>query len=393
MSMKGKLAVLVVLAMLVAVLSGCAQKPAAEQKPEQKPAEENVVRIGFIWPLTGDVKTFGESSKNGSLLALEEANYKAGKWTIKYEIQDDRNDATEAVNVATKLISDFKANVIIGGLTSKCAIPISELCEQSKVVMMSNTATNPKVTYDPERGGRKTYVFRACFIDDWQGEVGAKFALQNLKAKTAAVLYDQGNDYVKGLATFFKQAFEAGGGKIVAFEAYTEKDTDFSAVLTKIKKENPDVLYLPDYYNKVSLIAKQARDKGIKAVFMGGDGWDSSELDFAACDGGYFTNHYSPEDPRPEVQEWVKKYQAKYGSVPDALATLAYEGTRLVLKAIEIADSNDPTKIRDALQNMKGVPGVSTPSFSFDDHGNPVKPLAILQIKDGKQKFIAIVQR
>lgn len=385
--MKAKLALGLVLVLILAVGAGCGQKPAAEPK-----AAENVIKIGFIWPLTGDVKTFGESSKNGAELALAEVGSKVGKWTIEYTTQDDRNDATEAVNVATKLISDFKANVIIGGLTSKCAIPISELCEQNKVVMMTNTATNPKVTFDPDRGGRKTYVFRACFIDDWQGMVGAKFALEKLGAKKAAALYDQGNDYVKGLATFFRQSFEAGGGTMVGFEAYDIKDTDFSAVLTKIAEKEPDVLYLPDYYNKVSLIAKQARDKGIKAVFMGGDGWDSPELDFAACDGGYFTNHYSPEDPRPEVQAWVKKYQEKYGAVPDALATLAYDGTRLVLKAIETADSNDPTKIRDALQNLKDVPGVSTPTYSFDQNGNPNKPLTILQIKDGKQKFVEQVR-
>ncbi|KKM10356.1 branched-chain amino acid ABC transporter substrate-binding protein [Clostridiales bacterium PH28_bin88] len=395
MRLSGKtgIVLLVVLLALALVVTGCGQK-----KEEPKPATpapapapapaEKVIKIGFIGPLTGDVKTFGESTKNAFLLALEQAGFKAGDYKIEYVVADDRNDATEAVNVATKLVSQDKVQAIVGSVTSKATIPISEVAQSGGVVQITSTATNPKVTVDG--GKRKDFVFRACFIDPFQGLVGAKFATETLKAKTAAVLYDQGNDYTKGLAEVFKENFEKMGGKVVAFEAYQQQDVDFSAVLTKIAKLNPDVLYLPDYYQKVSLIGKQARGKGIKAPFLGGDGWDSSELDFKTMEGGYFTNHYSPEDTRPEVQKWVGEYKAKYGSVPDALATLSYDATNLLLNAIKTANSNDPAKIKEAMKATKDFKAVSG-NLSFDENGNPVKAAAILQIKDGAQKFVTTV--
>lgn len=380
---------LIILLGLALMLAGCGQKNEApkQQSGTSAPAEK-VIKIGFIGPLTGDVKTFGESTKNAFLLALEQAGMKVGDYKIEYRIADDRNDPTEAVNVADKLISQDKVQAIVGSVTSKTTIPISELANAKKVVQITSTATNPKVTVDG--GKRKEFVFRACFIDPFQGKVAAKFARDNLKAKTAAVLYDQGNDYTKGLAEVFKQNFEALGGQIVAFEAYAQQDQDFSAVLTNIAAKNPDILYLPDYYQKVSLIGKQARAKGIKAVFLGGDGWDSPELDFAAMEGGYFTNHYSPEDPRPEVQKWVQQYKAKYNAVPDALATLAYDATNLLLNAIKTANSNDPVKIKEALQATKDFAGVSG-KITFDANGDPVKSAAILQIKGEKQVYVTTV--
>lgn len=380
---------LIILLGLALMLAGCGQKNEApkQQSGTSAPAEK-VIKIGFIGPLTGDVKTFGESTKNAFLLALEQAGMKVGDYKIEYHIADDRNDPTEAVNVADKLISQDKVQAIVGSVTSKTTIPISELANAKKVVQITSTATNPKVTVDG--GKRKEFVFRACFIDPFQGKVAAKFARDNLKAKTAAILYDQGNDYTKGLAEVFKQNFEALGGQIVAFEAYAQQDQDFSAVLTNIAAKNPDILYLPDYYQKVSLIGKQARAKGIKAVFLGGDGWDSPELDFAAMEGGYFTNHYSPEDPRPEVQKWVQQYKAKYNAVPDALATLAYDATNLLLNAIKTANSNDAVKIKEALQATKDFAGVSG-KITFDANGDPVKSAAILQIKGGKQVYVTTV--
>ncbi|MDZ4041955.1 MAG: ABC transporter substrate-binding protein [Eubacteriales bacterium] len=351
------------------------------------PAGGEEIRIGLIAPLTGDVKTFGESVKNAFEMAMEEVDYKVGDFTIKVFIEDDRNMATEAVNVADKLITQNKVSAIVGSVTSSSTIPISEVAQANSVVLITPTATNPKVTVD---AARKDFVFRACFIDPFQGTVAARFALTELNAKTAAVLYDQGNDYTIGLKDFFKESFVAGGGQMLAEEAYTKNDTDFSAVLTRIAQQKPDVLFLPDYYQKASLIGKQARDKGITATFVGGDGWDSPELDFVAMDGGYHTNHYSADDPRPEVQEWVAKYTAKHGQTPDALGTLAYDATKLLLKAIEDAGSTDPAAIRDAMKALNGF-GVVSGSITFDENGNPIKSAAILQIKDGTQKFITIV--
>ncbi|MEW6274080.1 MAG: ABC transporter substrate-binding protein [Bacillota bacterium] len=372
---------------LVAAGCGGQQQPKQEAKPAA-PSGEKVIKVGFIGPLTGDVKTFGESTKNAFLLALEQAGAKAGDYKIEYVIADDRNDATEAVNVATKLITQDKVKAIVGSVTSKTTIPISKVANDNKVVLITSTATNPKVTVD--EGKRKEYVFRACFIDPFQGTVAAKFALDNLKKKTAAVLYDQGNDYTIGLANYFKDAFEKGGGKVLAFEAYAQGDTDFSAVLTKIAKLNPDILYLPDYYQKVSLIGKQAREKGIKAIFLGGDGWDSKDLDFATMEGGYHTNHYSASDPRPEVKKWVEQYKQKYNETPDALATLCYDATNLLLNAIKTANSDDTAKIKDALQATAGFPAVSG-KITYDKDGNPVKAAAILQVKGGKFEYVATV--
>jgi branched-chain amino acid transport system substrate-binding protein len=272
-------------------------------------AQSNEILIGHIAPLTGDIKTFGESSKNGFLLAIEEANQAGGLLgkQIRTVIADDKNDPTEAANGAAKLINQDGIRLIVGSISSKCSIPISEIAQTNGVVMISPASTNPKVTVR-EDGTRKTFVFRACFTDALQGAAASRIALENLHARRAAILYDVGNDYVKGLAEFFRDAFVKGGGEIVLYESYTKDDVDFSALLTKCKAANPDLLFLPDYYNKVGLIAKQARQIGITARLLGGDGWDSPDMvkiAGEAIEGGCFTNHYAAEDPRPEVQTWV----------------------------------------------------------------------------------------
>ncbi|HEX9015821.1 MAG TPA: ABC transporter substrate-binding protein, partial [Chloroflexota bacterium] len=199
-------------------------------------------------------------------------------------------------------------------------------------------------------------------------------------------VYDNANDYSKGLASVFKDNFEKMGGKVANNEAYTTNDTDFSAILTKIASNNPDVLFIPDYYNKVNLIAKQAREKGVKATFLGGDGWDSSDLDLKAVDGGYYSNHYSPDATTPEVKDWVAKYKAKYNSTPDALATLAYDAANLFFNAAVTAGSDDTSKIKDALAATKGFKAVSG-TISIDQNGNPVKSAVVIQVKDGKNVF------
>lgn len=343
---------------------------------------DKVIKVGLIAPLTGDVKTFGESTKNGFDLALAHANNKAGDWTIQTVVGDDRNDPTEGVNLATKMITQDGVKAIIGSVTSKVTIPIGELANSSKVVVVSGTATATNVTVDA-KGARKPFVFRACFIDPFQGQVAAKFALDTLKVKTAAVLYDKGNDYTVGLSEAFKANFEKAGGKVVAMEAYGKDDSDFSAVLTKVKGTTPAMLYLPDYYQKVSLIAKQAKSLGLNVPMMGGDGWDSSDLDFATMDGGYFTNHYSADDPRPEVKKFVSEYEAKYKVKPDALAALAYDATNILLEGIKKSNSNDSEKIRQAVQDLKSFTTVSG-KVSYDAMGNPVKSAAILQVKANK---------
>ncbi len=351
---------------------------------------KEIIKLGLITPLTGDVKTFGESSKNAFLIAIEDYS-KTGKYQITPVIADDRNDATEGTNAALKLITQDKVAGIIGPLTSKIAIPVSEIADKNKVPMITNAATSPKVTmYD---GKRKPYVFRSCFTDPFQGSVVADFALKDLKARTAAVLYDVGNDYSKGLAEFFKRTFEKGKGTILAYESYQKDDVDFSALITKIGVKKPDVIFLPDYYNKAALIARQVREKGLKSPLVGGDGWDSPDLikiGGSAIIGNYFTNHYSPERKDKVAEAFIAKYKQKHGAVPDALAALAYDATMIYLQSLDKAQKATPDDVMKVLTDLKDFKGV-TGTISFDKNGDPVKSAVILKVEKDGFKYVTTV--
>ena len=349
------------------------------------------IKVAILAPLSGPVPTFGVSTRDGILLAIEEWNAKGGVLGKQIEaiVADSQCTADPAVNAANKVIDQDQVHYIIGEVCSSASIPVSEIAEQKGVVQISPTSTNPSVTLNPD-GSTKQYIFRACFIDPFQGLVMAKFALSQGK-KTAFIMYDKGNDYVLGLAEAFKASFTSGGGTIVGEEAYTGQDTDFSSILTKVAESKADVLFLPDYYNIVNLVATQAKERGVTSTIMGGDGWDSSDLDLAAADGGFFSNHYSAEDTRPIVQDFVKNYSAKYKDengnpkIPDALATLGYDAANLLLAAIEKAGVDDPAAVKDALAALQydAVSGTIT----FDAQHNPIKSAAIMQIKDGKVVF------
>jgi branched-chain amino acid transport system substrate-binding protein len=345
------------------------------------------LKIAILAPLSGDVATFGESTRDGAMMAIDEWNADGGVLGKQIEtvVEDSQCNAEAAVSAANKVIDQDGVKFIIGEVCSSASIPVSEVAMAKGVLQMSPTSTNPSVTVD-EFGKTKGLIFRACFIDPFQGTVAAKFALDNLGVKTAAVLLDQGNDYVRGLAEYFRDAFEAGGGQVVVWETYTGEDQDFSAILTKVKDAAPDILYLPDYYSTVNLIAAQAREKGVTAVMMGGDGWDSPDLDTSVVEGGYHTNHYSADDPRPEVQDFVSKYQEKYGAVPDALATLAYDATNILLLAMEEAGSTDPAAVAKALEDMSF--DVVSGNITYDELHNPIKSAVILHIQDGKAVYM-----
>ncbi|MGZ8449525.1 MAG: ABC transporter substrate-binding protein [Candidatus Deferrimicrobiaceae bacterium] len=379
--MRRRLSLLAMAVLLTGLSSGCKTPPAKE------------IKIGLITPLSGDVKTFGESVRNAFGIAVEEANAKGGVAGRKITtfIVDDKNDPTEASNAANLLINQHGVQAIVGSVTSKTTIPVSDLAQSYRIPTITGTATNPKVTVAD--GKRKDYMFRACYTDSFQGTVMAKFARDTLRAANGAVLYDASNDYSKGIAEVFRDAFLRMGGKVVAYESYGKDDVDFSALLTKVKAAQPEVLFLPDYYNKVGLIAKQAKETKLNVTLIGPDGWDSPELVKVAGDaleGGYFSNHYSPEDTRPEVVNWVKKYKEKFQQTPDALGTLAYDATNMLLEAIRKANSIDPGKIRDALASLSGFEGV-TGKFTMDENGDPIKSAVILRIQGGKQKFLQVV--
>ncbi|MBN1874448.1 MAG: ABC transporter substrate-binding protein [Anaerolineae bacterium] len=348
------------------------------------------VKIAILAPLSGDVATFGESTRNGAMLAIEEWNEKGGVNGSQIEtvVEDSQCSAEAAVSAANKVIDQDGAKFIIGEVCSSASIPISEIVVAKGVYQISPTSTNPSVTVD-EGGNTKSSVFRACFIDPFQGKVAAKFAIDNLGAKTAAVFLDQGNDYVRGLAEVFIAEFEAMGGQILVKETYTGDDQDFSAILTKVKDANPDVLYLPDYYSTVNLIAAQAKEKGITAVMLGGDGWDSSDLDLSVMEGGFYTNHFSPDDTRAVVQDFVSKYESKYGARPDALAALAYDAANILLQAMESAGEADPAKVAAATESGK-FPVVSG-DISYDAQHNPVKAAVVLKVEGGKVMYMDTV--
>jgi branched-chain amino acid transport system substrate-binding protein len=348
-------------------------------------AASGSIKVAVLAPLSGPVPTFGVSTRDGALLAIEEWNAKGGVLGQKIEpvVADSQCTADPAVNAANKVIDQDGVHYIVGEVCSKASIPISEIAESKGVVQISPTSTNTSVTINPD-GSTKDYVFRACFIDPFQGLVMAKFALKQGK-KTAFIMFDKGNDYVLGLAEAFEKSFTEGGGTIVGKEAYTGQDTDFSAILTKVADSKAEVLFLPDYYNIVNLVGAQAKERGVTAVMMGGDGWDSADLDAAAAEGGYFSNHYSAEDTRGIVVDFVSRYQDKYDAKPDALAALAYDATNLLLAAIEKAGKDDPAVVKDALAALQyeAISG----NITFDAQHNPIKAAVVMQVKDGKVTF------
>ncbi|MFW6135233.1 MAG: ABC transporter substrate-binding protein [Chloroflexota bacterium] len=393
------LSLFVVLSLLVGVVTtGCApateaptEAPAEEEPAEEEPAEEaEPLKIAMLAAMSGDVKTFGEGTKRGVDMAVAEWNAKGGVLGREIEVivGDTKCDAQEAANVANKVINQDQVNYIVGAVCSSASIPISEIANAAGVVQISPPSTNPQVTIN-EDGSNKEYIFRACFLDPFQGEVDAAFAMDELGAQTAASLYDVGNDYVKGLAEYFKQSFEEMGGEVPVFEAYTKEDTDFSALLTKVADANVDVLFLPDYYNKANVIAKQAKERGVEAIMLGADGWDSPDLDLEATDGAYFSNHYSPYDPRPVVQDFIASFEDEYGMTPDFTAVLAYDATHVLLQAIENAGVDDPAVVKDELAaiEFEGVAG----DIRFDEYGDPIKKAAISYISDGEIEFVKFV--
>jgi branched-chain amino acid transport system substrate-binding protein len=352
------------------------------------------IKIGGIFPMTGGSATFGKSSKEGMQIAVDEFNAKGGiaidgkKLLIKPIYDDTAGQPEQAANVARKQIDQNRVVAIVGEVVSKNSLAMAPICQSKGIVMISPASTNPEVT---QKGD---YIFRVCFLDSFQGVVGARYAYNDLKVKKAAILYDNANDYNKGLAKFFSEEFKRLGGQIVASEAFTdeEKTVDFKAQLTKIKAAEPEFLYLPNYYGASALIMKQAKEIGLNVPAGGGDGWDSPDLvaiGGKSVEGGVFSNHFFKDDPRPEVQSFVKKYKELYSKEPDALASLAYDAAFVLMSAIEKAGSLKGANIRDVLKSIQ-INGV-TGNITFDKDRNPVKSAVILQIKDGKQQYLTTV--
>ena len=360
-------------------------------------SSSNEIKIGVLDELTGGNATMGTSAANGAKMAIKEANAKGGVLgkQIQAVVADNKSEPSESANAMTKLTTQDKVVAVTGVFSSSNAIAASSVAESSQVPFLAVGATNPKVTVDAESGKVKDYTFRVCFIDPFQGTVGANFVLNTLKLQKAAILVDSSSDYSKGLSAFFKDAFTKGGGSILAEEAYLQKDQDFKTILTKIKALNPEIIYVPGYYEEVGKIVKQARELGMNIPIVGGDGWDSPKLvevaTAPALNNTYFTNHYSVEDTSPVSQAFVEAYKKEYGQAPDAMAVLGYDAANVLIDAISRANSEEPAKIRESLAATKDYPAI-TGSTTFNATHDAVKSAVIIEMKDGKQTYRATVK-
>ncbi|GIM28034.1 ethanolamine utilization protein EutJ [Clostridium polyendosporum] len=368
------------LTLSVSLFAGCSKNGASES---------DVIKIGGIAPLTGKVATYGLSVKEGVLLAEKELNDKGGinGKKVKVVYEDDQADQNASINAFNKLVDDEKVAAVIGPVTSGATLAVAPKATQAMVPMITPTATEPTIT---KTGGN--YVFRACYVDSYQGVIMAKYAAKDLGKKTAAVLYNVGSDYSKGVAEAFKKEYEAQGGSVVEYTSYNNGDKDFNAQLTKVKSANADVLLLPDYYDVTALIAKQARELGIQSQFLGSDGWESQELYKIGGDavkGAVYVNHYFAGDSTKEVQDFVAAYKKEYNKEPDCFAALGYDSAKIMFKALEDAKSTDGDKIREAISKVQ-ITGV-TGKMSFGEDRTAVKGSVLVKVEGEKTSLVTKV--
>ncbi|MBF0388895.1 MAG: ABC transporter substrate-binding protein [Desulfamplus sp.] len=355
-------------------------------------AADDTIKIGFNIPLTGEIPKVGEESKFAGQMLMNEVNAKGGvdvggkKYKLEFIYEDNESKAESAVAVSLKLIERDQVLAIVGPNSSKQAIPAGQVANDNKTPMISPWSTNPDTTKD------RPWVFRAAFIDPFQGPIAVDFAIKTFKAQKAAVLYALSNDYSKNLAEIFQADFnkKKGAGAVVAFESYGDKDQDFSAQLTKIVAAKPDIIFLPNNYNEVALIVKQAHDLGWKGPFMGADAWGNSELMTLCgddCKGHYFTTHYAAAGAKGETKEFIDKYQKLYGYQPADVAALTWDAINVVLAGIQNAGKltgnvrKDREAIRNGISAIKEVKGI-TGNMKFDEQGDPIKCAVVVKIND-----------
>lgn len=382
--MKKLLSVLIAITMVGVLFTGC-----------KKGGEVNEIKIGVVAPISGQSAIAGEYMKNGISLIEDQLNKDGGldvkgkKMPVKFIYEDNEAKPDATANVYRKLIDQDKVLAIVGPDMSKAILAGGPVAQAAKVPAIGTFTTNIKVT---EIGD---YLFRACFIDPFQGMVMAQYAADNLNAKTAAILYNNADDYSKGLMENFKKVFEEKGGKVVEVQSYGGSDIkDFNAQLTKIKASNPEVLFLPNLFSEVPLQAKQARDMGITAQLLGGDSWDSPDVPNIAgkepIEGAAFAAAFSPEDPSPVAQEFVNSYRAKFNTNPNSNAVLAYEAAKIALKAVQDAEKLDGESVRNAMANIKDLE-LPSGKVTFDANRNPVKGAVIMMYKGGAPTYVTSI--
>jgi branched-chain amino acid transport system substrate-binding protein len=351
---------------------------------------DSALKVGAVFPISGAQSTYGEESLNGMELALDDLKALdpalAGKIAIVKE--DEKSNPIDAATAAKKVLNVDKVDVLFGSVASSDTLSMTSAVIEAGKVLVTPASTNPEVT---KKGDN---IFRTCFIDPFQGAVLANFALNNLGKKKAAILLDHKSDYSKGLAQFFEVAFKAGGGQIVATEAYEQGKKDFKTQLTKIRAKQPEVLLIPGYYQEVGLIMKQAKQMGFNVTMLGGDGWDSPTLyelaGAAAVKDNYFSSHFAPDDKDPRVQKFVKQYTDRYHKAPGAMAALGYDGILVIADAFKRAGTSDAAALKKALAattRYSGVTGVITINPSRDAE----KDAVVLKTLGDKAVFAAKV--
>ena len=378
---------LVLLICMAGLVAGCSDS-----------AGKGDIKIGMVYELTGSTASYGTSAANGAKLAFKEINANGGVLGKQLQIikADNKGEPSESANAMTKVITQDRVVAVTGFTVSSCGIAASVVAEDNKIPFVAAATVNPKVTVDERTGKVKDYTFRACFIDSFQGTVGANFALTSLKARTAAILVDNSSDYSKGLSRVFKDVFTGKGGQIVAEQAYLQKDQDFKSTLTAIKAQNPELLYIPGYYEDVGKIIKQARELGITVPILGGDAWDSPKLaelgGAQALNNTYFTNFYSVEDKNPVSNSFIEAYKKEYGQLPDSMAAMGYDAANLLIDAIKRANSTESAKIREALSATKNFKSVSG-DMALNATHDAVRGVVIMEMKDGKQVYKETVKQ
>ena len=387
------LAMVLAAAMMLTAMVGCGNGNTQDGgNANNAGATGDTIKIGGLAPLTGDVSVYGVAVDNGVKMAVEEINADGGVLgkQIEYIVYDEKGDATEAVNAYNKLVQSDNVVAIVGDVTSKPTLAVAQQAAKDKIPLITASGTAENITQAGEN------IFRACFIDPFQGELMASYASKKLEKKTAAIIYNISDDYSKGLYEAFEAAAGDLGIEVVQVEGYGKGTVDFKAQLTNIKSKNPDVIFLPVYYQDVALIAVQAKELGIEAQFLGADGWDGvigqvDESNMDAVNGAYFCSQYSAQSDDPNLQAFLSKYKETYGMDASQFAVLGYDAMKMLAQAISEAGSTDSAAITSAMAaiDFTGLTGHMT----FDENRNPVKSAAITQIDNGEYNFIEYYEK
>ncbi len=355
------------------------------------PSPDASLRVAILTPMTGELATFGETVRNGVTLAFEEWNDRGGAngRTILWVLEDTRCDPLTARQAAERVIQEGNIRFIVGGLCSEAAIPIAQVAQEHGALFVAATATHPLVTVN-SAGKPRSLVFRAGFAYPYQGRAAARFALDELKTRRAAVLTDPNDSFVRSLADEFATTFAKGGGQVVATTTYRPVDTDFAAALTEIVEAGPDILYVPGGYPVANRVGREVQARDVNIALIGSELWDNGALDLEGLDGAYFTLHYTREAPNERAEAWRGRYLSAFAVEPDTLAALGYDAAGLLASAMDHADSLTPQNVAQGLETLEyaGVTG----DWRFDAQHNPLKPVVVVRIQRGDVVFNTTVR-